>query len=325
MKKKIMSEEIVNQMPADYVEPMEISFKEFPASPLQPEGMKTIVSETNDKNATVKLNVTYAHKDGMDLHLHILMPKINAKSDKTYPLIMWVQGSAFHKQNINEHLADMIEVAKSGFVVAMVEYRYAPEWSFPVQVRDLNTATRYMLMHANAYHINPQTYFAWGDSSGGHTVSLAAVTEDEQFFSDEDIKVSPLKFKACVDFYGPTDISRMNKVLSTQDHVTPHSLEGEFFGTKNIYKNPTLVQKANPINYIKPNAQIPPFLIMHGDKDRLVPFEQSCLLYEALRSNKKKVEFYKVENCDHASAKFYTPKIREIVIDFIQNTLEERD
>lgn len=49
MKKKIMSEEIVNQMPADYVEPMEMSFKEFPASPLQPVGMKTIVSETIDK------------------------------------------------------------------------------------------------------------------------------------------------------------------------------------------------------------------------------------------------------------------------------------
>lgn len=152
-------------------------------------------------------------------------------------------------------------------------------------------------------------------------MSLASVTENNQFFSDEDISVEPVHFKACIDFYGPTDISRMNKVPSTQDHVTSHSLEGEFFGTRDIYKYPDLVQKANPITYIDKQIDIPPFLIMHGDKDRFVPFEQSCLLYDALKKNNKKVEFYKIENSDHASEKFYTPEVSRIVIDFIRDNL----
>lgn len=321
MAKKFLNSKVVAQMPHDYVEPQTMTFDEFPVSDLHPEGMKILDIEETNKVPSVNLNVVYAQKDGMDLHLNIIVPALE-KDRAIYPLIMWVQGSAFHKQNVNEHLADMIEVAKNGFVVAMVEYRYAPKWAFPVQVRDLNTATRYMLNHANTYHIDPKKYIAWGDSSGGHTVSLASVTENNQFFSDEDILVEPLSFKACVDFYGPTDISRMNKVISTQDHVTAHSLEGEFLGTKNVYKNLKLVQKANPTTYIKNNIHIPPFLIMHGDKDRFVPFEQSCLLYEVLKKNSKKVRFYKIENCDHASGKFYTSEIRKIVIDFIRRSFE---
>ena len=128
----------------------------------------------------------------------------------------------------------------------------------------------------------------------------------------------PLNFKACVDFYGPTDISRMNKVPSTQDHVTAHSLEGEFLGTKDIYQNPELVQKANPINYIKPDKELPPFLIMHGNKDRFVPFEQSCLLYQALKKNSHRADFYCLAGSDHGSDGFFAPKTLDTVFEFLR-------
>lgn len=321
MSKKVMKKEIIGKMPEDYVEPLEMRPDEFPAATNSPEGMKTLKVDLSNKYPMVKLNVVYAHKDGMNLHLHIIEPAMAQGSQQTFPLIMWVQGSAFHKQYLGGHMAQMIEIAKHGFVIAMVQYRWAPEHSFPVQVRDLNTATRYMLDHANLYHVDPKNYIAWGDSSGGHTVSLATVTEDQQFFSDEDISTRPLSFKACIDFYGPTDISRMNKVPSTQDHVTAHSLEGEFFGTQNIYEIPELVQKGNPISYINKKRKLPPFLIMHGNKDRLVPFEQSCLLYEALRSNQQDATFYKLEGSDHASDGFFTPEVIKIVLDFIHKNL----
>lgn len=316
--KKVLSNVELKNMPKDYIEPKAMSYNEFPKVKSKPEGTKTLKVELNRKYPQVHLNVVYAEKDGMKLHLHIIEPV----GEEKHPLIMWVQGSAFHKQNLGNHMAHMIEVAKHGYVVAMVEYRYAPKWAFPVQVRDLNTATRYMLLHASQYHVDFKQYVAWGESSGGHTVSLASVTEDDQFFSDEDISTMPLHFKACINFYGPTDISRMNKVPSTQDHVTAHSLEGEFFGTKNIYENPELVQKANPIKYILKDKKLPPFLIMHGNKDRLVPFEQSCRLYEALRNAQKKVDFYCLENSDHASDGFFMPGALGILFEFIRKNIE---
>lgn len=312
--KKIMSAAALKGMPGDYVEPFGMTYDEFPQAVERPRGMQTLNVDLQQRHPQVKLNVVYAYKDETALHLHIIVPA----GAKRFPLIMWVQGSAFHKQHLGNHLPQMVEVAEHGYVVAMVEYRYAPKWAFPVQVRDLNTATRFMLAHAEQYHVDPRQYIAWGDSSGGHTVTLATVTAGQQFFSDEDVDTMPLHFKACVDFYGPTDISRMNKVPSTQDHVTAHSLEGEFLGIKDIYQNPELVQRANPINYISKDRALPPFLIMHGNKDRLVPFEQSCLLYKALRKSGHHAAFYRLANSDHGSDGFFTPEALNVVFDFLK-------
>ncbi|WP_251545408.1 alpha/beta hydrolase [Limosilactobacillus caecicola] len=316
MAKHFMAAKDLAHMPSDYVEPLQMSAADFPASQLSPQGMQHLSIDLNNYYPKVKLGVPYAVKDGEILHLQIIVPALQ-NDQQTFPLLMWVQGSAFHKQDLGDRMAPMMEIAKHGYVVAMVEYRHAPEHAFPVQVRDLNTATRFMLDHAQQYHVDPTKYVACGDSSGGHTVTLASVTEDQPFFSDEDIHTRPLSFKACIDLYGPTDISRMNKVPSTQDHVTAHSLEGEFFGTKNIYDHPELVQKANPIAYIRNDHAIPPFLIMHGNKDRLVPFEQSCLLYQALRDHDKTVYFYQIENSDHATDAFYRPEALRIILNFL--------
>lgn len=306
-----------------FVEPKELSYDEFPEAKDAPEGMKTLSTSLAPTFPHVDLNVEYANKSGIPLHLHIITPALLDDDTSTrFPLIMWVQGSAFHKQSLGNHMSHMIEVAKHGYVVAMVEYRWAPENPFPAQVKDLQTATRFMLNHANTYHVDPKKYIAWGDSSGGHTVSLAVVTEHLQRFNDEDVNVEPLDYSACVDYYGPTDISKMNKVPSTQDHVTPHSLEGEFFGTNNVYEVPDMVQDGNPINYINDEAKLPPFLIMHGTKDRLVPFNQSVLLYNALRKYNKKVDFYRLDKSDHASDGFFQSNVLKITFEFINDNLK---
>lgn len=317
MSEHILTQAQLSQMPADFVEPLKQSLAAFPVATNQPAGMQTLHVNLQPTYPTVLQDVVYATKDDFALHLNIIEPA-NANGDRCFPLIMWVQGSGFQKQRLGIHLAHMIELARAGYVVAMVEYRYAPKWAFPVQVRDLNSATRFMLRHADQYHVDPHHYGAWGESSGAHTVVLASVTTNEQFFSDEPIDQSPLKYQACIDFYGPTDISRMNKVPSTQDHVTAHSFEGQFLGGKAVYDHPKLVQQANPIHYLSDNAPVPPFLIMHGDKDRIVPFEQSCLLYSALQKHQLPASFYRIAGSDHATDAFFTPATWQIVKQFLQ-------
>ncbi len=306
----------------DYIKPQKLTYSEFPQSNENPKGMKILKPSLKNIYPKIKFDITYAKKSNKDLHIDIILPPRNNK--EIYPLIMWAQGSAFHKQNLGDHFASLVDVAKQGYVVAVVQYRWAPEDSFPVQIRDFNTATRFMLNHANEYNIDSSNYLAWGDSSGAHTAVMSAMTQNEQYFSDEDISVFPLKFKGCIDYYGPTDIDKMNKALSTQDHVTSESLEGEFFGTRNIYEIPETVQKANPLNYIDKNNNIPPILIMHGNKDRLVPFNQSVRFYEKLLENQKKVEFYSIWNSDHGSDSFFSPEVLNVTYDFISNCLNNR-
>lgn len=305
----------------NYIAPKDYSYKDFPEATDTPEGMQTLKVSLSPSYPHVELNVPYAIKDGITLHLHILTPAGAQGTDTRYPLIMWVQGSAFHKQQLGNRMAAMVEVANHGFVVAMVEYRWAPESPFPAQIKDLKTATRFMLRHAGQYHVDAKRYLAWGDSSGGHTVSTAVVTANLQEFNDEDVTEQPLDYKCCVDFYGPTDISQMNKVPSTQDHITPHSLEGEFFGTNHIYDVPELVQKGNPITYVG-DSPLPPFLIMHGNKDRAVPFQQSVLFYKALKAHHQDVTFYKIDQSDHGTDAFFTPEALEITFSFINNNLK---
>lgn len=307
----------------DYIAPKDVTYEDFPAANNAPAGMQTLSASLAPTFPKVFLNTLYATKENIPLHVHIIIPPLPETDQTTkFPLIMWVQGSAFHKQALGNHLAHMIEVAKQGYVVAMVEYRWAPESPFPAQVKDLKTATRFMLNHAQQYHVNAKKYLAWGDSSGGHTVALGVVTANLPEFNDEDATVQPLNFAGCVDYYGPTDISRMNKVPSTQDHVTPHSLEGEFFGTNDIYQVPELVQKGNPITYVA-DTPLPPFLIMHGNKDRLVPFEQSALFYEALRDHHQTVEFYRLDQSDHATDGFFTPTALAKTSAFIKRCFQD--
>ena len=157
-------------------------------------------------------NVCYAVKDGQALHLTIIVPAHEETETKHYPLIMYTQGSAFKRQNLTRHLVPLIEVAKHGYVVAIVEYRPTPTGIFPAQIKDLKTATRYMLNHAFEYSVDPYRYACFGDSSGAYASVMACVTGNMQAFSDEDVRFSPLHYRACVDFYGPIDLDRKSVV-----------------------------------------------------------------------------------------------------------------
>lgn len=106
------------------------SFDEFPSSPLAPEGMKTLNEPTSPFYPQVIQNVCYAVKDGQALHLTIIVPAHEETETKHYPLIMYTQGSAFKRQNLTRHLVPLIEVAKHGYVVAIVEYRPTPAGIF---------------------------------------------------------------------------------------------------------------------------------------------------------------------------------------------------
>ena len=81
-----------------------------------------------------------------------------------------------------------------------------------------------------------------------------------------------------------------------------------------------LVRSYNPISHISAGADLPPFLIVHGDSDELVPFNQSVLLYEALREAGQGVEFYKVRGGGHGPG-IFSRDMMDIVIEFLDRKL----
>lgn len=303
------------------IPPNPSSLADFPVSSVTTVGIQTIPAEFDSRLCTTHLNIEYAHKSGIPLHLHIIEPDQTDEEDLTFPLVVFIPGSAWFQQSMGGMLAQLSRFAQRGYVIALVEYRPSPVAPFPAQIRDTRSAIRFLRANAQTYNLEPNDIIVWGTSSGGHTAVMAGITLEDAIFDDESDKIPPKAIKAVIDFYGPTDISKMNEEPSTMDHIAPESPEGMLIGGQNVLANRDLVFPTVPMNHLAAERNIPPILIMHGDKDRLVPFGQSVMLFDALKAAQKTSECYQLAGADHGGPPFWTKQILDIVESFIQNSL----
>jgi acetyl esterase/lipase len=297
------------------IPPIQQSYEDFPESKDTHKGMKVITIPKDLTQTNYKHNVKYITRDGLDLTMQILKPK-NAKGK--LPCIVYVQGSAWFKQDVYGNLPQLAEFAKRGYIIAMVEYRPSTVAHFPAQLQDAKTAIRFMRKNTETYGVDADNIFVWGDSSGGHTALMVGLTQNNAELDTEDYKDFSIKVNGVIDFYGPTDISQMNYAPSTMDHTQAKTPEGMLIGGKNVLENVAEAAKTNPINYLKDVKNAAPILILHGSKDRLVPFQQSVLLADALKKNNFAYEFYQLKGADHGSSEFWTKAVFDIVENFIK-------
>ena len=300
------------------IKPIKQSLKDFPKSKKFSEGIKTIPANFENQMIKTYANEEYAYKD-IALHVNVMVPikqYENHDDQSKYPLLVYIQGSAWRKQNVLEHCISLSSIAKAGYVVAIVEYRDSSIAPFPAQIEDTKTAITYLLENDEKYHIKKDTFFLAGDSSGGHTALMTGITLNQHLLEDKEFKYGH-GLKGVIDLYGPTLVSKMQDEPSTQDHILPDSPEGLFLGGVNVLEHQEEAYLASPFHYIKEDVDISPFLIFHGNKDRLVPFGQSVLLYEALKKSNKEVEFYQIDNADHGGAAFWNDQVISIMIDFL--------
>lgn len=307
----------LNSFSNEIIPPKNLDFLSFPKSEKKSNGMKIIKAKEEIKSVRLE-NLVYSIKDNTPLHLNILSPVLESNKKK-YPLIVYIQGSAWRKQNIGMEVPQLSRMAEKGYVIAIVEYRSSDIAIFPAQIKDAKTAIRYMIKNSEKYNIDINKVIVWGDSSGGHTATMVGATLNEKEYNDEKSKID---VKAIIDFYGPTDISKMNMEPSTQDHISPNSPEGELIGKLNVLDNPKQVYPTVVMNHISKEKYLPPFLIIHGNKDRLVPFGQSVLLYNKLKKENKKVEFYQLDEADHGGAPFWQNDILDLVDKFIKENIK---
>jgi len=293
----------------------------FPASPEAPEGVKMVQWQDDPGGfVDIHLDVVYDERDGETLCLQILLP-LEApfpfgQPPKKRPLIVYVPGSAWRRQMPKMMIAPMMKYCRHGFAVAIVQYRPSDVAPFPAQIEDAKTAIRFMRKNAERYQIDPERVILFGDSSGGHTAVLAGITGDGLLDNGAYGEYS-CKVNCIVDFFGPTDIARMNGYPSMMDHVSPDSPEGMFLGGVNVLENLDLAEKTTPMYYLSREKAVPPILILHGDRDELVPFNQSVRLYEKLRELGKEVEMYKLLGATHGVGGFHGEQARRTVVEFI--------
>lgn len=296
---------------------------EFPASQELPEGVKEIhLKDTFGCHIEFFPAEEYIRRGEVSLHVAILVPVKGAPYDpqEEYPLVVFVQGSGWQKQHLYQNLGDMARIAEKGYAVALVEYRSSDLAPIPAQAEDVKTAIRFLRKNAKQYRLRTEKIALWGDSSGAHTALLAGITgdgaPDTSAYGEYSAAVSCI-----VDWYGPVDMVEMCKGLSVQDHADPDSNFGRAIGGFSALERPDQAAKADILSYLSRERATPPILIMHGDRDHVVPFRQSCLLYQKLRELGKDVEMYKVLGAFHAFGGFHCQEAQDIVLSFIQKYL----
>jgi len=281
------------------------------------EGMKVVYGDRTDSyRATIIPDVVYVQRN-RPLHLQI-MKLLTVEPGKKYPLIIYVQGSGYRKQDYFRPLPQLAEFVHEGYVIASVEYRHTDEGGkFPAQVQDLKTAIRFMKENANEFQIDPNRIALWGDSSGGHTVALAVLSEGVKEFDTPEYAAQSTKVKCCIDFYGVSDLEKLDKKMTPEliEYFEGDPMEKLFGGP--LKDHPEEVKKAKLETYILPGKDVPPFLLVHGDEDAKVDFMQSVNLYEKLKQNNYSVEFYKVKGGGHGN-RTWTPEVIEIAKQFLK-------
>jgi acetyl esterase/lipase len=232
------------------------------------------------------------------------------------PLIVWVHGGAFRLGDKADGVP--LDVLQEGYALASINYRLSQHAIFPAQIEDCKAAVRWLRANAGRFGLDPGRLGAWGPSAGGHLVAMLGTAGHVKALDVGENLQASSEVQAVVDYFGPTDFCQMDahRLPGGMVHDTPDSPESELVGGP-IQAHPDRVAAANPITYVTPDA--PPFLIVHGEMDPLVPHHQSQLLDAALRQAGVPVQFYTVKGAGHGG--FTDPKVVELTKRFLAEHL----
>lgn len=273
-----------------------------------PEPSATTPPATPTTARTDQRNITYCTMDGVELKMDVYYPK---SADEKTPLVIYIHGGGWSGGDKSETQGRLIpSLLDAGFTVASLNYRLAPDYPFPAQLEDVKCAIRSFRANAEQYGIDPDRIGVWGPSAGGHLVSMLGVTDPAAGFERGEYLDQSSRVQAVVDMYGPADLT----VDFSQTFV---NLKDMVFGSYDL-------AKASPVNYV--SADDPPFLILQGDQDPVVPLSQSQLLYDAMIAGGMQVELIVVQGGDHGFTNPNTIPNREEIIalfmDFFEKTLK---
>lgn len=248
-----------------------------------------------------------------DLKMDIIYPEDKTKK---YPCVVWICGGAWIRLDRSAHLAYLTELARSGFVVASVEYRTTNEGPFPIQLTDVKAGIRYLKALSDRYNIDPDRVGVMGESAGGYLAAMAALADDPAYDTGAFAEYSS-KVQAACPWYPAADLTGFPYPSALEAAA---SMESLLLG-KNVMLNKEEALALSPISLATKDA--PPFLIIHGDNDHTVPFAQGETLHDALEGAGAEVKLLALEGTDHADMPFFQEEIWQRIIGFFKEKLGE--
>lgn len=244
-------------------------------------------------------------------------------SEKLRPLVLYIHGGGWQESHkraagvFTDFPGVLADLAARGYVTASAEYRLSGEAPFPAAVHDVKAAIRFLRENADDYGIDPDLVAIWGSSAGGHLASLAAVTCEAEGlvpYSSETTDVSDCVNAAAI-WYGFFDAAHdETPPTPSLDRTTFNRFLGCNPGACPNY----LIEAASPIHNL--DGAAPPFLLVHGENDRVVPITQSRAFEARLNEEGVAVETHYVPDVDHSFMAPDPALTRETTLAALQRT-----
>ena len=296
-----------------------------------------LIIEQKEKPLTILQDITFARVPYWFPSFHYkslkmdLVCPFHSEEGAKYPVIIWICGGAWITMEKSAHLPFWIELARKGYLIASVEYRMSSTKHFPAQIEDVKSAIRYLRAHAEEFHVDPDRIVVGGESAGGHLAALAGATGDIKTFDVGDNLDQSSRVQAVLDFYGPASFTMKKSVsedlekektsgkVCKEEEVKPEFLMGPdpvemLLGYKPL-EHLERADQAAALFYI--NSKTPPYFIIHGTADPVVPVEGSRKLAQKLKDNGCSAELVEIEGAVHADPMIYQEETREQILSFL--------
>ena len=245
--------------------------------------------------------LTYCHDGAVPETLDVDEPTPAPRSE--VPAVVYVHGGGWVQGDARLTPGSLVAqvaaaVLARGWVFVSVDYRLAPRYRWPAQIDDAACALRFLRAESSALHVDPRHIGAMGDSAGGQMVSLLGLAGPSAGFGGGELPRFSSAVEAVADLYGPAD-------LTTADWEQAPLIQvyaPQAFGTRLGPAPPgssvaRRLDAASPVRYVGPHA--PPFVIVQGTDDTVVPPDQSLELAARLRAAGDDPTVVMVHNAEH--------------------------
>lgn len=248
--------------------------------------------------------VEFAHPGGQALLLDLHVPD----GAGPFPAAILVHGGGFDGGHRDTNVRPLFDVlSNAGFAWFTIDYRLAPGAHFPEAIEDVDSAIEWVKKNAATYKVDASKIALIGESAGGFLVNYAGTHETPE-----------TKVAAVVDFYGPSDYGKLAEMR--RDHpdlfdmttIKRHASKGggiHFFGAEALdEKGLAKLRTVSPMAGV--HRGMPPFLVIHGNKDDQVAYSQSTEFCDTIRKVGTNCELITIESGGHGMNRWQAPEMQ---------------
>lgn len=271
----------------------------------------------------VERNIVYGMYSGLALMMDVYYPK-----EPNGIGIVHISGSGFTRPMsydaapINQSGHVKLEggaLVEAGYTLFTINHRAIPRFRYPAAVEDVQRAVRYIRYHAERFGIDPDHIGAIGGSSGGYLVSMLGLLDGKEMMEDASpINRTSAKVQAVIARAAPINYLEGldgTAFLGARPQEVQRKKSEEY----------QLAKEASPISHV--STDDPPFLLMHGDQDDVIPYVQAEMLEAELRKAGVPVRLMQIEGAGHGpsfpGAK-QMPDLDQARVDWMDTHLKEK-